>query len=292
MARSAGFWAGTILLGLGAGAVVATGLYIAKSDPVVYSGDCTVTGATGTFTQPAEQANYAALIAVRAGVFNLPTFGSTVGIATAMQESGLRNLDFGDRDSLGLFQQRPSQGWGTEEEVRDPYYATRKFYNQLATIDGWEDMRVTEAAQAVQRSGFPEHYQKHAGEAQAWAEAFRGDAGLGVVDCDLAPASAAGSAEEVITRIRRDFGEDAYTVDVLTAEDGTLILEVFALTDGSHAIDSMQNWAVAAADSLSLTSVRYAATLWVRSEGLVDPESPTEGGGVLLGLAAAPSAAP
>lgn len=288
MARSAGFWAGTVILGLGAGAVVATGLYIARSDPVVYSGDCTVIGATGTFTQPAEQANYAALIAVRAGVFDLPTFASTVGIATAMQESGLRNLDYGDRDSLGLFQQRPSQGWGTEEEVRDPYYATRKFYNQLATIDGWEDMRVTDAAQAVQRSGFPEHYEKHAGEAQAWAAAFRGDAGPGVVDCDLAPASAAGSAEEVMTRIRRDFGEGAYNVDVLTADDGTLSVEVSALTDDSRALDSMQNWAVAAADSLSIDSVSLGSALWVRTQGLVEPESSGEREGVVLTFAAAP----
>nr|WP_237728262.1 M15 family metallopeptidase [Cellulomonas sp. APG4] len=89
-----------------------------------------------------------------------------VAIATAMQESSLRNLDGGDRDSLGLFQQRPSMGWGTTEQITDPVYATTAFLYGATTnpglvdVDGWEDAAVTVAAQAVQRSGHPNAYAK------------------------------------------------------------------------------------------------------------------------------------
>ncbi|MDI3390165.1 C40 family peptidase [Streptomyces sp. B-S-A8] len=87
--------------------------------------------------------------------------GQVVAIATAMQESGLKNIDYGDRDSLGLFQQRPSMGWGTPEQVTDPQYSARKFYNGLQKVHGWESMPITDAAQAVQRSAFPTAYAKH-----------------------------------------------------------------------------------------------------------------------------------
>jgi hypothetical protein len=84
-----------------------------------------------------------------------------IALATAMQESTLRNLDYGDRDSLGLFQQRPSQGWGTPSQVQDPVYAAGKFYDHLVQVPGWDTGRLTEIAQSVQRSGHPELYQQH-----------------------------------------------------------------------------------------------------------------------------------
>lgn len=81
-----------------------------------------------------------------------------IGLMAAMQESHLYNLDYGDRDSLGLFQQRPSQGWGSSSQVRNPTYAARKFFEELLRVKGRHNMRLTEAAQAVQRSAFPERY--------------------------------------------------------------------------------------------------------------------------------------
>lgn len=86
--------------------------------------------------------------------------GWVVALATALQESALKNLSGGDRDSLGIFQQRPSMGWGTPQQILDPAYATGKFYDSLDDVDGWEQMSVTEAAQAVQRSGHPDAYAK------------------------------------------------------------------------------------------------------------------------------------
>jgi hypothetical protein len=107
-----------------------------------------------------EQGQNAAAIAAVAGERGLPERALVIALATAQQESRLRNLPYGDRDSLGLFQQRPSQGWGTAAQVQDPVYAAGKFYDHLVQIPGWETGRLTEVAQAVQRSGFPEAYQQ------------------------------------------------------------------------------------------------------------------------------------
>ncbi|MFD5029986.1 C40 family peptidase [Streptomyces sp. NPDC058405] len=109
---------------------------------------------------PAEQVPNAKTIQATGVAMNIPARGQIVALATALQESGLRNLTYGDRDSLGLFQQRPSQGWGTANEILDPVHASTKFYEALEKVSGWESMTVTQAAQAVQRSGFPDAYAK------------------------------------------------------------------------------------------------------------------------------------
>lgn len=90
----------------------------------------------------------------------VPEPGEVIAIATALQESSLRDLDHGDRDSLGLFQQRPSQGWGTRSQILDPIHASSTFYRHLLTIPGWRTISVAQAAQAVQRSAYPTAYAK------------------------------------------------------------------------------------------------------------------------------------
>jgi hypothetical protein len=143
------------------------------------SGVCTVPLSSETVT--AEQAANAAAIADVATARGLPDRAVVIALATARQESGLRNLDHGDRDSLGLFQQRPSQGWGTPEQVRDPVYAAGEFYERLVNVPNWQTGRLTDVAQTVQRSGFPEAYQKHEAIAVALTAALR--AGDGALDC-------------------------------------------------------------------------------------------------------------
>ena len=123
-----------------------------------------------TATQ-AENASLIAAIAVRRG---LPARAVSIALATAFQESKLENIDYGDRDSVGLFQQRPSQGWGAAEQLMDPVYATNAFYDALVEVDGYQHMRITEAAQTVQRSGYPEAYEEHAEGARALASALTG----------------------------------------------------------------------------------------------------------------------
>jgi hypothetical protein len=114
-----------------------------------------------------DQIRNAAVILAVGDQFGVGTQGEVIAIATAMQESGLVNVDYGDRDSLGLFQQRPSQGWGTPAQVRDPVYAATRFYRALIAVPGWQSLPVTVAAQRVQRSGFPLAYAKHEALARA-----------------------------------------------------------------------------------------------------------------------------
>ncbi|MFB9464943.1 C40 family peptidase [Streptomyces cinereospinus] len=115
---------------------------------------------TAGLSNPAEQIPNAKTIVATGIALKVPTRGQVVALATALQESGLRNLSYGDRDSLGLFQQRPSQGWGTAEQIQDPVYAATQFYTHLLKVDGWQQLTVTQAAQEVQRSGYPGAYAK------------------------------------------------------------------------------------------------------------------------------------
>lgn len=138
-----------------------------------------------------EQAENAALITAISVQRGLPARAATIALATAYQESKLYNVESGDRDSLGLFQQRPSQGWGTAEQVLNPYYAANAFYDALVEIDGYETMRVTEAAQEVQRSGYPEAYAAHEGDARILASALTGNSRAAfhcITDGDAGPA--------------------------------------------------------------------------------------------------------
>ena len=129
-------------------------------------------------TSSGDARSYAATIVQVGRDLGVPDYGIVIALATAMQESSLRNLDWGDRDSVGLFQQRPSSGWGTVEELTNPSYAARLFYGGptnpnagytrgLLDIDGWESLPLTVAAQAVQISGHPDAYAKW--ESDAWS---------------------------------------------------------------------------------------------------------------------------
>ncbi len=117
-------------------------------------------GRSGGAYQPDQIANATTIVAVGKRM-NVPQQGWVVAIAAALQESNLVNVDHGDRDSLGLFQERPSQGWGTPAQVMDPTYAATQFYRHLLAVPGWQQMSVNDAAQAVERSGFPQAYGPH-----------------------------------------------------------------------------------------------------------------------------------
>ena len=111
----------------------------------------------------------------------VPDYGIVIALATAMQESSLRNINWGDRDSVGLFQQRPSSGWGSVDQIMDPVFASRAFYGGpdsptpgrtrgLLDISGWQSMELTVAAQRVQISAYPDAYAKWEASAWAWLE--------------------------------------------------------------------------------------------------------------------------
>lgn len=149
----------------------------AAADPTTTSSCLPAAGGAPVAELTAEQAGNARVIVAVGQRLGIPERGLLVALMTAAQESTLRNLDYGDRDSLGLFQQRPSMGWGTPAQVRDPAYAAAAFYGGptspttnpgLLSVRGWETLPLTVAAQAVQRSAFPDAYAKWETPARAW----------------------------------------------------------------------------------------------------------------------------
>jgi hypothetical protein len=148
------------------------------------SHECTVEVDGHRVDLTVEQAENAALITAISVRRGLPARAASIALATAYQESDLTNLESGDRDSLGLFQQRPSQGWGTPEEILDPVFATNAFYDALAEVDGYESLEITVAAQEVQRSGFPDAYADHEADARALASALTGNS-RAAFGCDI-----------------------------------------------------------------------------------------------------------
>jgi hypothetical protein len=137
-------------------------------------GECTTKVGRLTVVLTDAQARNASLIAAVSVRRGMPAHAATIALATALQESKLYDLRGGDRDSLGLFQQRPSEGWGTRQQVLDPLHATNAFYDALAQVPGWETLAVTRAAQAVQRSGYPSAYAAYENDARALASALTG----------------------------------------------------------------------------------------------------------------------
>jgi len=152
----------------------------------------------------------------------VPPRGWVIAIATALQESQLRNLPHlgadNDHDSLGLFQQRPSQGWGTPEQISDPAYASTAFYQRLLQVQGWQELPLTQAAQQVQRSAFPHAYARHESEATRIVAALSG------LDCrHISPAGWTRPVPgQIVSGFRTDQRPDHDGVDI-AAPKGTRV---------------------------------------------------------------------
>lgn len=193
MNRNTGFaiaFVTAMVIATGAAVIVLRGIGPAP-DPE----QCRAQVGSSVVTLETEQAANAALIAAISVRRGMPARAASIALATAYQESKLYNIDYGDRDSVGLFQQRPSQGWGTRRQILDPLYSTNAFYDALDQIEGYETMRITEAAQAVQRSAFPEAYEDHAEDGRILASALTGETRPGAFTCVVRHTSTPGSTE-------------------------------------------------------------------------------------------------
>ena len=168
---------------------------------------CVATAGDNSTTITLEQAHYASIIAGISVKRDLPPRAASIALATAYQESGIRNLDYGDRDSVGLFQQRPSQGWGTEKQLMDPYYATGKFYDALVKIKNWQTRDINDVAQAVQISGHPEAYRDHETDARVLASTLTGQTTGGFTCLDRTGAD--GDAKGLAAALTKTYGKDA-----------------------------------------------------------------------------------
>ncbi|MFF8815301.1 hypothetical protein ACF08Y_24380 [Streptomyces pactum] len=167
---------------------------------------CFARASAETVAVDPEQAVNAATITAVASGRALPRRAVTIALATALQESGLRNIRHGDRDSLGLFQQRPSQGWGKPEQILDPVYSAGIFYDRLVEVPGYSRLPLTVAAQRVQLSGYPQAYAKRETDAVALTEVLTGRA-EGAFTCPGLPDDGrAGDPDRVRETLRREFG--------------------------------------------------------------------------------------
>ena len=243
-------------------AVLSGGIYLAvnqvNTSEVLVRERCTAVVGDDTYELGLEQAENASLIAAVAVTRGLPARAASIALATAVQESGLRNLDYGDQagpDSRGLFQQRPSQGWGTDAEVQDPLYAAGAFYDALVLVPGYEALPITEAAQAVQRSALPDAYADHEAEGRAFASALTGNSPASL-NCVLRGTDQVGDPAAVQAAAEQVFGP----LETSLNDDGALS---FAAS-GTQGWATAQ-WAVANAKALHIEAVSYGGLQWTRS---------------------------
>ncbi len=215
---------------------------------------CRATALGQSVTYTPEQMHHAATITAVAMRRGLPARAATIAVATSIQESKLRNITYGDRDSLGLFQQRPSQGWGTAEQILDPVHATNAFYDALVKIDGYGRMPITKVAQAVQRSAYPEAYADHEQEGRILASALSGysPGGLG---CRLDDPTGTTDGGALRRALRREVGVTA------RPRGGDLVV-----TAGTpRSAWAVGAWAVAQAQAHELRSVTVGDRQWTRT---------------------------
>ena len=250
-------WVGRLLL-LVIVAVVGAAGYIGYTSFTTNFGtpSCRATALGQSVTFSPEQSANAATITAIALKRGLPARAATIANATAIQESKLRNIRFGDRDSLGLFQQRPSQGWGTVAQILDPVYATNSFYDALIKIDGYQSMEITKVAQKVQRSGSPLAYADHEQEGRILASTLAGHSPEGF-GCRLDSATVSTPATTLAARLTAELGIPA-TIE------GTGVRVKGRNTQEAWAAGS---WAVAHAEAEGITSVIVGARTWTRGRG-------------------------
>ncbi|MBF8188552.1 hypothetical protein ITP53_23055 [Nonomuraea sp. K274] len=227
---------------------VSVGLYFLLKrapDPLaVPEANCTVRTPEGARSLDPEQAQISATIAAVAARRKLPERAVVIAYATALQESKLYNVRYGDRDSVGVFQQRESQGWGAKKQLLDPVYATNKFFAALVKVKDYLKIPLAEAAQAVQRSAGGYAYAPHEEEAKLLAAAFTGRVPQ-AVHCwypqDGTPAPRPRTAEA-----RKQLGRALGSMAITTKKRGWLVAA----------------WSVAHAEKYALSRVGYGGATW------------------------------
>jgi hypothetical protein len=230
-----------------------------------------------------EQAENAALISAISIRRDLPARAATIAIATAFQESDIQNLDYGDRDSLGIFQQRPSMGWGDPEELMDPYYATNKFYDHLVKVDGYESAPIDEAAQAVQRSIDGTLYAQHEPDARALASSLTGQSPA-AFSCTLAEPPSEHDLAGLRAELTKAFGS---SVPASTASSGdTMTVPVGSGSEAATRGWAVAHFALAYGRQFGVTTVSYAGQTWSaqQSDAGWQPDEGAAAGRVVIGF--------
>jgi hypothetical protein len=234
-------------------AVIVVRVLWTNSDSVVYE-HCTV----GTYELDPGQAAVASTMVGVVTERALPERAAVLAVAAALQESKLVNLppNAGDRDSVGVLQQRPSQGWGTEAQLSDLHYATGAFLDALLKVPNWQKLDLASAVQAVQISADGSAYAQHENEAQVLTDRLIGKPPAGI-SCVFNKPTKVATAAQVAARIRAD-------LPVHTPTAAGLTVTVPGAKWQSAA------WFVANAFDLGIDSVAYAGKQWTRAKGWHD----------------------
>ncbi len=281
MTRSGTIAALAVVLALLVGGVVAV-LVIRPWESA--GAECTVPGSAdpaAASTQPtveltAAQLQHASTINAVGLARGLPERARIIALATAYQESSLRNRPDGDRDSVGLFQQRPSQGWGTAEQIVDPVYASGMFYDALLAVPDWPELPLTVAAQEVQYSAFPDAYAQWEPQATTLVRGLSGgDEVRASCREDAQPPTADVPARDAVAGAEGTTGALAELLSAAGAELGAVtVLEV---TDGGAAATAraavagldddaagraFAAWAVAHATGFGVTEIDAQDRRW------------------------------
>jgi hypothetical protein len=208
-----------------------------------------------TFSVDNGQASVAATMVSVVITRDLPERAAVLTLAAALQESKLRNLALGDgdRDSVGVLQQRPSQGWGTPAQLNDVHYATGKFLDALIKVPNWQTEPLADAVQAVQISADGSAYAQHEQLAQVLSDALTGVTPAGL-SCKFAKPSGSDTATAVSAALVADLPVKAPAV-----AGNTITVPQASWTTAA--------WFVAHANQLGITTVSYAGQKWQPKKG-------------------------
>jgi hypothetical protein len=236
--------------------------------PFLTPAGCLAGFGTGAVSLDPQQASIAATIAGVAASEQLPPRAVTIAYATAMQESKMHNLSYGDLDSVGVFQQRPSEGWGTTSQLEDPVYATYKFFGALTHVRGYLEIPVDQAAQAVQHSADGSAYSQYDLMATSLTSAFTGQSphavwcwpgpgpqpqpNLGAVGTALAASYGAPAAGRPVTSLTMSHSAKSTTLDVRVQP-----AEAWAVA----------SWLVTHANAYGISDVHYGGYQWTAPAG-------------------------
>jgi hypothetical protein len=220
------------------------------------------------------QAGIAATIAGVAARHALPRKAVTIALATAMQESDLENLTYGDRDSVGVFQQRPSQGWGTTADLENPVYATTKFFAALVQVPRYTKIPIDKAAQDVQHSADGSAYAQYDYVAGLLANDLTGQNPHSVT-CWYTPAT---TARPELTTTERELQQTFGPPD--RAGVAVRVSKVMVSRTPRNAAWTVASWLVTHAEAYQISEVRYAGYEWKAADGSMgwqrDPTPPSE----------------
>ena len=238
-------------------------LVLRQGKPLLTGSGCQAGRGAAAVTLDPEQAAIAATIAGVAHQRSMPSHAVMVAYAAALQESKLHNLSYGDRDSVGVFQQRPSEGWGHARQLKDPVYASTRFFQALATVPHYLHKPVFRAAQAVQRSADGQAYIQYQPEAAALAADFTGHSAHAVWCWSAGGGPAKANLTAAYKGLLHAFGPISSHRAATPGDDPAMLVRAPRPALGW----AVAAWLVTHASSYGIHDVRYAGFRWQEASG-------------------------